>query len=211
MSLIESLHGLGLLGLFFTAFLGHFSIVLKDVLFVPLFLYMSLFWSPLILGLVGGIGGGLGELGIYLVGRGVGKLTVSDADRSAIPSWAKRLGVFTILLSAITPLPDAPALLLLGSAHFPILPVLALEVVGKIILYTSAALAGGALYSQLTSLIPAPWDSISIMLASVGFSFLLTWKKTRTPIIKFANNTINKAKNALREQDTPRSESPISL
>jgi membrane protein YqaA with SNARE-associated domain len=99
MSLAEGLRSLGLLGIFLASFLGHFSIVMKDVMFLPLFLYSSNFWDPLSLGLVAGLGGGLGEMGAYLIGRGVGKLRRNDKDRQT-PRWVKktrviqRLGMF---------------------------------------------------------------------------------------------------------------------
>jgi len=172
MSLANGLEGLGLLGLFLASFLGHFTIVMKDVFFLPLLLYMSQFWNPLTLGLVGGFGGGLGQLSIYLIGRGVGKFTLNDENRTKIPGWVKKLGLLSVLLSS--PLPDAPVLLLLGSAHFPVSAVLALEIVGKTILYTTVAIAGGVLYSNLAAIVPAPWDSALITLFSLWFSFIVT-------------------------------------
>jgi membrane protein YqaA with SNARE-associated domain len=201
MSLAEGLRGLGLLGVFLASFIGHFSIVLKDILFLPIFFSVSNFWDPLSLGLVGGLGGGLGELGAYLVGRGVGKFTVNKQKESTIPSWVKKLGLFSVLIFSITPIPDTPVLMLLGSVHFPILAVLALEIVGKTLLYTSMAVAGGMLYSNVSGILPAPWDSVIIASVSLGLSVIITWKKTRTRIFRFAQETINKIRK-LRERQT---------
>lgn len=201
MSLAEGLSGLGLLGVFLASFIGHFSIILKDILFIPIFLSVSNFWNPLSLGLVGGLGGGLGELGAYLVGRGVGKFTVNKQKESTIPSWVKKLGLFSVLIFSITPIPDTPVLMLLGSVHFPILAVLALEIVGKTFLYTSMAVAGGILYSNVSGILPAPWDSVIITSVSLGLSVIITWKKTRTRIFRFAQETINKIRK-LRERQT---------
>lgn len=201
MSLAEGLRSLGLLGVFLASFIGHFSIILKDILFIPIFLSVSNFWNPLSLGLVGGLGGGLGELGAYLVGRGVGKFTVNKQKESTIPSWVKKLGLFSVLIFSITPIPDTPVLMLLGSVHFPILAVLALEIVGKTFLYTSMAVAGGILYSNVSGILPAPWDSVIITSVSLGLSVIITWKKTRTRIFRFAQETINKIRK-LRERQT---------
>jgi membrane protein YqaA with SNARE-associated domain len=201
MSLAEGLTGLGLLGVFLAAFIGHFSIILKDILFIPIFLSVSNFGDPLSLGLVGGLGGGLGELGAYLVGRGVGKFTVNKQNESTIPNWVKKLGLFSVLIFSITPIPDTPVLMLLGSVHFPILAVLALELVGKAFLYTSMAVAGGILYSSVSGILPAPWDSVIIALVSLGLSVIITWKKTRTRIFRFAQEIINKFRK-LRERQT---------
>jgi membrane protein YqaA with SNARE-associated domain len=200
MSLAEGLRSLGLLGVFLASFIGHFSIILKDVLFIPIFLYVSNFWDPLSLGLVGGLGGGLGELGAYLVGRGIGKFTANKQKETTIPKWVKKLGLFSVLLFSITPLPDTPVLMLLGSAHFPILAVLALEIVGKIFLYTSMAAAGGILYSNVSRILPAPWDSVIIASVSLGLSVIITWKRTRTRIFRFAQETINKIREGHKRQ-----------
>jgi membrane protein YqaA with SNARE-associated domain len=201
MSLAEGLRSLGLLGVFLASFIGHFSIVLKDILFIPIFLSVSNFWNPLSLGLIGGLGGGLGELGAYLVGRGIGKFAVNKQKESTIPSWVKKLGLFSVLIFSITPIPDTPVLMLLGSVHFPILAVLALEIVGKTLLYTSMAVAGGILYSNVSGILPAPWDSVIIASVSLGSSVIITWKKTRTRIFRFAQETINKI-GKLRERQT---------
>ena len=201
MSLAEGLTGLGLLGVFLASFIGHFSIILKDILFIPIFLSVSSFCDPLSLGLVGGLGGGLGELGAYLIGRGVGKLTVNKQNESTIPNWVKKLGLFSVLIFSITPIPDTPVLMLLGSVHFPILAVLALEIVGKIFLYTSMAVAGGILYSSVSGILPAPWDSVIIALVSLGLSVIITWKKTRTRIFRFTQEIINRFRK-LRERQT---------
>lgn len=176
---------LGLGGVFIAALLGHFSIIMKDVFFVPIFLYVSQFWNPLIMGLVGGIGGGIGEMGVYLMGRGVGKLS-NEVEPSKIPNWLRRLGLFSILLCSLTPIPDAPILMLLGTTRFPIAIVLVLEILGKVILYTLVAIAGGLVFSSLHGIIPQPWDSILIISASISLSVLISWKKTRTPLLKLA-------------------------
>lgn len=200
LSLAEGLRSLGLLGVFLASFIGHFSIVLKDVLFIPIFLYVSNFWDPLSLGLVGGLGGGLGELGAYLVGRGIGKFTANKQKETTIPKWIKKLGLFSVLIFSITPLPDTPVLMLLGSAHFPILGVLALEIIGKFFLYTSMAAAGGILYSNVSRILPVPWDSVIISSASLGLSVIITWKRTRTRIFRFAQETINKIRERHKRQ-----------
>jgi len=81
------------------------------------------------------------------------------------------------------------------------LAVLALEIVGKIFLYTSLAAAGGILYSNVSGILPAPWGSVIIASVSFGLSVIITWKRTRTRIFRFAQETINKIRK-LRERKT---------
>jgi len=192
LSLAEGLRTLGLLGVFLASFIGHLSIVMKDIIFVPVLLYVTSFWNPLLLGLVGGLGGGLGELGAYLMGRGISKFTANKEKEIKLPKWAKKLGLFSVLLFSLTPLPDTPVLVLLGSTRFPILAILALEILGKTILYTGVAIVGGMFYSSLSETVPAPWDSVIIISASLGLSFAVTWERTRTPISRFVQDLVDR-------------------
>lgn len=203
MSLVEVFRSLGPFGVFLSSFLGHFSIALKDIMFVPLFLYSTQFHHPLLLGFLGGLGGGLGELSAYLIGRGIFKLAKSKVNETEIPSLVKKLGLFSVLVFSITPIPDAPLLMLLGSTRFPVLAVLALEIVGKTILYSMVAFGGGVFYSLLTEILPVPWDSVVVILASVSLSLIVTWERTRNPIFRFAKNIFDKVKERIkRKADT---------
>lgn len=201
MSLAEGLI-LGLLGVFLASFLGHFSIVMKDIIFVPFFITLATnqFSHPLLLGFVGGLGGGLGELGAYLIGRGIVKLAGSKVNDGKIPGWVRKLGLFSVLVFSVTPIPDAPLLMLLGSARFPVFAVLALEIVGKTILYSMVAVSGGIFYSLLAGVLPVPWDSVVVILASVSLSVVVTWERTRKPIFRFAKNVFHKVKERRRER-----------
>lgn len=192
MSLIEVLRELGLLGVFVSSFLGHLSIVMKDVLFIPIFLYVSSFWDPVLMGLVGGVGGGLGELGAYMMGRGVGRLRADRQKGVEVPNWARRLGLFSVLLCSLTPLPDAPVLMLIGSARFPVLAVLALEILGKVLLYTIVAAAGGIVFSNIAAIVPTPWNSVLIVALSISVTVVATSKRTTSFISRLAQRTVNK-------------------
>jgi len=192
MFLAEGLRSLGLIGIFLASFLGHFSIVMKDVIFLPIFLYSSNFLDPVSLGLVAGLGGGLGEMGAYLIGRGVSKIRVKNKKPRQTPKWVKKLGLFSILVCSVTPIPDAPILLLIGTARFPILAVLALEIIGKIFLYTTAAIAGGILFTSLNSILPPPWDSILLIAVFISTGIIAASKRATAYILKPAQKIINK-------------------
>lgn len=134
------------------------------------------------MGLAGGVGGGLGEMGVYIMGRGVGRLN-QEVDSQQVPAWMRKLGLASVLLCSLTPIPDAPLLIFLGTARFSVGLVLVFEIAGKVILYTLMAVVGGAFFSGIQSIIPPPWDSILIIGISLVFSILITWKKTRVPIL----------------------------
>jgi membrane protein YqaA with SNARE-associated domain len=192
---------LGLLGVFVGSLIGHFSVVLKDIIFIPIFLYVSQYYNPLLMGLAGGIGGGLGEMGVYLMGRGVGKLN-QELDAQQVPAWIRKLGLASVLLCSLTPIPDAPLLIFLGTARFSVLLVLLFEIAGKIILYTLMAIVGSTFISGVQGIIPPPWDSILLIGASLGFSILISWKKTRTPILNLIQRILRLDKMAESSENT---------
>jgi membrane protein YqaA with SNARE-associated domain len=194
MYLAEGFRSLGLFGVFLASLLGHLSIVMKDVIFIPVFIYASRFWHPLSMGLAGGIGGGLGELGAYLIGRGLGKFRSSAQEGTRVPEWARKLGLFSVLVCSVTPIPDAPVLLLIGSARFPIFGVLAMEILGKAFLYTTVAAAGGILYSSLSALLPGPWDYILVVSAFISASVLASSKRTARFILNHARRVFEKVR-----------------
>jgi membrane protein YqaA with SNARE-associated domain len=201
MSLAEWFGSLDLVGVFLASLLGHLSIVMKDVIFLPVFLYVSKFWDPLSMGLAGGVGGGLGELGAYLIGRGVGKLKTTKKDLN-VPNWARKLGLFSVLICSVTPIPDAPVLLLIGTARFPILGVLAMEVLGKVFLYTTVAAAGGVLYSSLNTLLPSPWDSVFVITTFIVASLIASSRRATNFILDYVQKMIEKIQNLRKRKQS---------
>jgi len=171
----------GLIGLFMASLVGHLTIVFKDVIFVPLLFHMRWQWNPLILGFVGGLGGGIGELGGYFMGRGIGRLTGKESEEK-VPKLIEKLGLIGVLISALTPLPDAPLLLVAGSLRLPIILILAVEILGKTILYSLTALAGRTLDPLLLKFFPYPWDSVFILLVSIVFTVIVSWRRSRNAV-----------------------------
>ncbi|MFX1508630.1 MAG: hypothetical protein ACFFDC_21315 [Promethearchaeota archaeon] len=87
-------------------------------------------------------------------------------------------------------------LILLGSADFPILSIIILEIIGKIILYSMLAVTGSILFIHLSNGLPVPWDLALaiILLASPSFSIIGIYKKTRGPFFNLLQKAIVKVK-----------------
>jgi hypothetical protein len=83
-------------------------------------------------------------------------------------------------------------LLLIGTARFPILAVLALEIIGKIFLYTTAAIAGGILFANLTAILPAPWDSVLLIAIFITTGIIAASKRATAYILKPVQVIIDK-------------------
>ena len=182
---------LGLAGVFFVAMLSHLTVVARDM-FVPVFLSLTPLYNPLILGSVAGCGAALGEVTTYFLGWGVAE-SVREGQRGMddrVAGWISRYGMWVILLVSMTPLPDAPIVLLAGSGRMPFKKLLVVEAVGKTTYYAFGAFVGGFFFIGLTDLMGSLYASVLVVSFSVVFCFLVTWKKSREAIFAFVERLI---------------------
>jgi membrane protein YqaA with SNARE-associated domain len=186
-----SLGKLGLVGVFLASMLSHLTVVARDM-FIPLFLPLSPVYHPLVLGFSAGIGGAIGEVTTYFLGWGVAESMGSNKSIAddKIARWISRYGLLAVLLVALTPLPDTPIVILAGSRKLPFKKLLLIEVVGKSILYSLGAVVGGFVFIGLESTIGSVATSILMVVASIIFTFVVTWKPSRDWIFNFIEKFI---------------------
>jgi len=175
----DSLGQLGLLGVLIAAMLSHLTVVARDM-FIPLFLPLASVYHPVLLGTMAGAGAAIGEVTTYFLGWGVaeGLEEMSDAE-DRIARWINKYGLWAVLLVALTPLPDTPVIILAGSRKLPFSKLAVVEVFGKSILYSVGALMGGLVYGGLENTIGTFLASILMVVGSLIFSIVVTWKPTR--------------------------------
>ncbi|MBS7637486.1 hypothetical protein KEJ49_01145 [Candidatus Bathyarchaeota archaeon] len=166
---------LELLFLFFVTALSHMTILARD-LFVPLFLSLTSKHNPLLLGLVSGSGGSLGNLTLYYLGRGIA-LSTGGGGGDGLVLWMRRYGLLAVLLVSVTPLPDTPVILLSGSGGLPLRWVVLAQWAGKTALYTLGAAVGGLIFEGLSGAIGEPYASILVVSSSILLCLLLTWSR----------------------------------
>lgn len=178
----SSLGELGLLGVFLAAVFSHMTIVARD-LFMPLFLSLTSLYNPLLIGVVTGWGGAIGDAAAYFLGWGVSE-AVAEGDREdRLSLWIKKYGLWAILLFSITPLPDTPIVILAGSNRISFKKILIIQGVGKMILYSLGAVVGGLIYTELIASFGRIYASILIVALSLLLCILLSWKKSRERIL----------------------------
>ncbi len=68
----RSLGQIGLFSIFFVSMISHMTIVARDM-FLPLFLSLKLEYNPILLGILAGWGGALGDVSSYFLGWGIGE------------------------------------------------------------------------------------------------------------------------------------------
>jgi membrane protein YqaA with SNARE-associated domain len=174
-----SLGQIGLGSVFIVSLVSHLTVVARDM-FVPIYLHLASIYHPLLLGSATGSGAALGELTTYLLGWGVAEsLEDSSGEESRLARWIRRYGLWAVLLVSATPLPDTPIVLLAGSSRLPLGKLLVVEIVGKTALYSLGAVVGGFIFMGLFGAVGGLWASVLIVLGSLVFCVLVTWKKSR--------------------------------
>ncbi|MEM4699616.1 MAG: VTT domain-containing protein [Candidatus Nezhaarchaeales archaeon] len=184
----------GYLGAFLSSFLSHL------VPFLPL-PYLAVVWllsstvpglSPLLVGLLSGLGAGLGKLSSYLIGRG-GACIVGEERRRQLEALKGLVGDYAGLaafLASATPIPDDIVLIPVGMVRYPLWRYLAATLAGKVTLCTSVALFASVLGEALKWLVGAEggWAlaaaSVAIMLLLSYFILRINWMAVAEELAK---------------------------
>jgi membrane protein YqaA with SNARE-associated domain len=139
---IIALGSYGYLGVFVLSLLGSATIVIPVPSLALVFALGGTF-NPLLLGLISGIGGTLGETTGYLLGYG-GRIAIENMKLyHRVEGWMKRWGAVTIFILAAIPNPffdiaGAAA----GALRFPLWKFLVYGGAGRIVKHTLVAFAG---------------------------------------------------------------------
>ena len=144
-NVVQVISNLGYLGALAAGILGTSS------LFIPVFpsyiiiALLGAALNPIIVGLLGGLGAGVGQYLHYYVGLGSRHL-MPERWKSRLDSWRKKLdkyGVILIFAFAATPLtPDDIIWIPLGAMRYPKLKALMAAVAGKVVLNLIYAYVG---------------------------------------------------------------------
>ena len=178
----ESLGQIGLGSILVVSMVSHLTVVARDM-FIPMYLPLASVYNPLALGASAGIGAAIGEVTTYLLGWGVAEsLTEQGVEDNRLTRWIKQYGLWAVLLVAITPLPDTPIILLAGSNKLPFAKLFAVECICKTTLYTLGAVVGGFVFTGLTGAVGGWMASLLMVVGSLVFCVLVTWKKSRDMI-----------------------------
>ena len=174
----QNLGDFGLIGVFLASMLSHLTVVARDM-FIPLFIPLASIYHPVVLGSFAGIGGAIGEVTTYFLGWGVAESLEKSASEDRIARWITKYGLWAVLLVSITPLPDTPIVLLAGTRKLPFQKLLLVEIIGKTALYSFGAIIGGFVYTGLEDMLGRVLASALMVIGSLVFSILVTWKPTR--------------------------------
>lgn len=162
----------GISGVFAVSILGSLIPFLPvPYLFVVVLLSDTI--DPLILGLVAGVGGSLGKITSYTLGRlgyrflGQDSKNRMDALREIIGKYGD-VGVFVF---ALTPLPDDVYIIPAGMIKLSFVRFLIANTLGKILLATAVAYLGRT-YFHYTAILLGESSLISVILAIVAMTVI---------------------------------------
>lgn len=186
-----SLGQLGLGSVFLVSMLSHMTIVARDM-FVPMMLSLSASYNPILLGVIAGWGGAMGDISAYFLGWGVGESIRGDQNgkEDHLTRWIRRYGLWAVLLFAVTPLPDTPILILAGSSQLPFRKLLIVQGIGKSALYSLGAFVGGFIMEGLSETVGSLYASAGIVILSIAFCILVTWNRTRNLVFGWLEKLI---------------------
>lgn len=186
-----SAESFGLPGIFVVSMLSHATMVARDI-FMPLFLALTPYYNPVILGASAGLGGAIGDLVPYVLGLGVAETVQGKGGKAEglVDKWIRKYGLWAVLVVAVTPLPDLPVLMLVGTRKLPFYKLVAIEAVGKTALYSFGASVGGAIFGLLIGSVGGTVANVGMVVASIVFSIVLTWPPSRDRLFRLLDSII---------------------
>jgi len=141
--LFGTLQSYGYLGAFLIAVFGSVIPFLPVPYLAPIVL-MSGTLDPFFLGIIAGIGGALGKLTSYALGR-FGRKLLTEERRERMNALGKAIGkygAFAVFLFALTPLPDDIIYIPVGLTGFNLAKFMIANALGKIVLSWTVAYMG---------------------------------------------------------------------
>lgn len=174
MELAEALRAIaesyGYGGVFLVSLIGSLVPFLPvPYLFVVIVLSRTL--DPVLLGLISGIGGAVGKLTSYALGR-TGYRLMGEARRRQMDSLRELLGKYgdlAVFLFALTPLPDDVYYIPAGMIRMPLWRFMLANTAGKVVLAVFVAYTGGI---YLTILETTLGDALGIIVAVAALSVI---------------------------------------
>ena len=137
---------------FGTSLVSNLTIIAPVPFAVSIMVAAATEWNPVLIALLAGIGGGIGELSGYYAGYFGRKIAISDGmiGRGRIEGWIQRYGAWAIFVIALQPvIPFDIGGLIAGAAKMPVRKFLPALIAGRFIKYTILIYAGLGLINFL--------------------------------------------------------------
>ncbi len=145
---------LSYLGVFLVAFMENATVVAPLPVSTPTVFALASFLNPVGIAIAAALGATLGETIAYLFGYCASK-AIEKKSKEKMEAYRKKFGklgekiTFLIFVFAATPLPDDVIGIYCGSINYPLKKFLLPLLIGKLVLYLSAAFFGDVVLQGL--------------------------------------------------------------
>jgi len=172
--LFSSLQAYGYLGAFLISVLGSVVPFLPVPYLIPVVL-MAEKLDPLILGIAAGIGGAVGKLTSYFLGRAGSRLLREEGQKrmETLGRAIGKYGAIAVFLFALTPLPDDVIYIPVGLARLSLLKFMIANALGKIVLSWIVAY-GGRTYFDVARIVLGEGGGVTATIAALITMIIIT-------------------------------------
>ncbi len=141
-SRIDELKAYGYLGVFLISLIFNATVILPAGNFLVIAAFGATLPSPILVGLVGGVGATIGEITGYMAGYSGRVIMQRQATYARLEGWVRKWGVLTIFILSLVPFFFDLAGIAAGVLRIPIWKFLIACWAGRTIGYIIIALAG---------------------------------------------------------------------
>jgi uncharacterized membrane protein YdjX (TVP38/TMEM64 family) len=149
----KNLQGYGYTGAFVISVLLNATIIIPVSAMAIISSMGAVLSSPLLVGLVGGIGAGIGEMTGYIAGRSGRDLLAKSKMYNRVEGWVKRWGWIAIFVLSIFPLFFDVVGIIAGAMRMPVWKFFLACWLGRTISYVVVAYLGSVIFQAI------PWMS----------------------------------------------------
>jgi len=166
--LIELLISYGYFGSFIISFIGSLIPFLPLPYLFPIVL-LSMKLDPFLVGALSGLGGSLGKVTSYIIGRFWRRFASQSSKKNLdfFRSIIGKYGALTVFLFALTPLPDDIIYIPMGIIHYGFLKFMLANCAGKVILAVFVAYVGRYYKELMDVFLGESMNALSISIAVV--------------------------------------------
>jgi uncharacterized membrane protein YdjX (TVP38/TMEM64 family) len=147
----DRLKGYGYLGVFVISIILNATVIIPVSAMAVISSLGGALPSPFLVGLVGGIGAGIGEITGYIAGRAGRELLAKNKIYIRVEGWVQRWGMMAVFVLSIFPFLFDIVGIIAGATRMPLWKFFFACLLGRIILYVAVAYIGSALFDLI------PW------------------------------------------------------
>jgi uncharacterized membrane protein YdjX (TVP38/TMEM64 family) len=147
----ENLKGYGYLGVFVISVILNATVIIPVSAMAVISSLGGALPSPLLVGLVGGIGAAIGEMTGYIAGRAGRDLLAKNRIYVRVEGWMQRWGMVAVLLLSIFPFLFDIVGIIAGATRMPVWKFFFACWLGRTILYIAVAYIGSVIFKAI------PW------------------------------------------------------